>query len=733
MKNNKKSLLMVLATMSMLAVSCSNEPTTSSQQSESSEIEKTYFQVTLGKGEGYTVSPSEGYDASKVEKGKNFKFVVLPKEGYAIRSVKIEGKDGILLPDDNNEYTLSSVAENLSIKIGVEIKTLSVVFSGEHFSIQAVEGYQRDNITYGSSFCFKIIPDAHYSLASVTLDSVDLSKDADGVYTISDIKAKKTVKVSTKEDTYKLNVVDNEFASIQFEEADLNLNEIGYFSDVKFKVNPVKYYNITSVKLGEETLTPGEDGYYHIKNQTGEVSLSVKAEILRCQVSFNSGCSLTYDPLTVDAGTRLTTLPSPSRAEDEYYGSYSFEGWYTSEGKFDISKPIEKSMTLSAKWKQNDAKKTIVNEFKNEEFVLGGTGALETLDTATSSMAYDSNKGAVDADKKAQLLASVSFDVNDGVLFDPKGVTGTCTLPKINFTSLLNEGNEIQMIVGGYNRSNVLILNEKRVSYNKWDNAGTDEGMPQMVRTLLTFFKGNDSKIHVTYEDKLVEKVVAEAARFGELTLTDTQANGTEGLTFSTNQGGRRHYWISKPWMVKAERNWKDFSKKTGVSVTNATLKTQSEYNAWSIPVLAASKGVGILGSSENASNRSILSFDKIDFSTLFKQSEGIRFSLGTLDAEKEIGWKVGDNYISLGKNSSVGVDSKEQTAATIQNTWKNWVFDISSSGVFVYNQNEKKEYVFSLTEKQISGEEKMELDLSFGKASTNVFFLLTNMKSYKA
>lgn len=733
MKNNKKSLLMVLATMSMLAVSCSNEPTTSSQESESSETKKTYFQVSLATGEGYTVTPSEGYNSNKVEEGKAFKFVVLPKEGYAIRSVKIEGKDGILLPDDDNVYTLSSVSENLSIKIEVEIKTLSVVFSGEHFSIQAVEGYQRDNIAYGSSFRFKITPDAHYSLTSVTLDGADLSKDADGVYTISDIKEKKTVKVSTKEDTYKLKVVDNEFASIQFEEADLNLNEIGYFSDVKFKVNPVKYYNITSVKLGEETLTPGEDGYYHIKNQTGEVSLSVVAEILRCQVSFSSGCSLTYDPVTVNAGTRLTSLPNPTRAEDEYYGSYSFEGWYTSESKFDISKPIERSMTLHAKWKQNDAKKTIVNEFKNEEFVLGGTGTLETLDTATSSMAYDSSKGAVDANKKAQLKANVTFDENDGVLFDPKGVTGTCTLPKINFTSLLNEGNEIQMIVGGYNRSNVLILNEKRVSYNKYDVAGTDEGMPQMVRTLLTFFKGNDSKIHVTYEDRLVEKVVAEADRFGELALTDAQANGTEGLAFSTNQAGRRHYWISKPWMVKAERNWKDFSKKTGVSVTNATLKAQSEYNSWSVPVLAASKGVGILGTSETASNRSILSFDKINFSSLFKQSEGIRFSLGTLEVEKEIGWKVGDNYISLGKNSSVGVDSKEQTAATIQNTWKNWVFDISSSGVFVYNQNEKKEYVFSLTEKQISGEEKMELDLSFGKASTSVFFLLTNMKSYKA
>ena len=717
MKNNKKSLLMVLATMSMFAVSCSNEPTTSSQESEYSETNKTYFQVSLVAGEGYTVTPSEGYDSNKVEEGKAFKFVVLPKEGYAIRSVKIEGKDGILLPDDDNVYTLSSVTENLSIKIEVEIKTLSVVFSGEHFSIQAVEGYQRDNIAYGSSFCFKITPDAHYSLTSVTIDGVDLSKDADGVYTISDIKAKKTVKVSTKEDTYKLKVVDNEFASIQFEEADLNLNEIGYFSDVKFKVNPIKYYNVTSVKLGEKALTPEEDGYYHIKNQTGEVSLSVVAEILRCQISFSSGCSLTYDPVTVDAGTRLTSLPSPSRAEDEYYGSYSFEGWYSSEGKFDISKPIERSMTLCAK----------------EEFIVGGTGTLETLDTATSSMAYDVNKGAVDANKKAQLKANVTFDENNGVLFDPKGVTGTCTLPKINFTSLLNEGNEIQMIVGNYNRDNHLILNGKEVSYNKGDNAGTDEGMPQMVRTLLTFFKGNDSKIHVTYEDRLVEKVVAEAARFGELTLTDAQANGTEGLTFSTNRNGRRHYWISKPWMVKAERNWKDFSKKTGVSVTNATLKAQSEYNSWSVPVLAASKGVGILGSSESANNRSILSFDKINFSTLFKQSEGIRFSLGTLEVEKEIGWKVGDNYISLGKNSSVGVDSKEQTAATIQNTWKNWVFDISSSGVFVYNQNEKKEYVFSLTEKQISGEEKIELDLSFGKASTSVFFLLTNMKSYKA
>lgn len=730
MKNNKKPLLFALTAISLLSFSCSTNPssTPNSDNPITSEVKKTYFKIDLESGEGYTVSAYEGYDKDKAEQGKDFKFVVLPKEGYAIRAVKILGNDDILLPDDNNVYTLPNVNENISIKILAKLKGLSVVFSGEHFSIKVLDGVDKNDIQYGSSLRFQLTANDHYSLVSIKLDGTDLVKDGEGAYTIPEIKSNKVVEVVTKEDTYKLTVLPNEYARVEFEKPDLNFDAIGYFSDVKFKVTPVKYYNVTSVKVGGKELNIDEDGYYHIRNQVGEVTLSLTTELIRCQVQFVTGCSLSYDPVVVNAGTTLTSLPTPTRSEDEYYESYTFEGWYTSVGKFDISKPIESSLVLRAKWKQNGAKTVVVNEFKKEDFVTENGAFVETLDQALNSMAYEN--GAVNLEKKAELAAEFAYDENEGVLVNMKAKTGTVTLPKINFSSLLNDGNEIKMVIGQYNCDNALILNGKKITFN---GRAPDQGVALFRRTLLTFFKGNDSKIHVTYEDRIIEKVTTEASRYGELTLTDAQASGSEGLKFSTNQDANRHYLIGKPTMVKSERKYIDLSKKTGLSVSNASLKYQTENNAWAIPVMPASKGIGIVCSSLDASNPSVISFDNIDFASLFAKNEGIRFTIGTLDSEKEIAWKTANSSISVGKNAIAPASTSDQTPATILKTWKNWTFSISSSGAYAYNENEGKEYTLPLTAKQITGEEKIELDLTFKKASPNAFFLLTNLKSYKA
>ena len=730
MKNNKKPLLFALTAISLLSFSCSTNPssTPNSDNPITSEVKKTYFKIDLESGEGYTVSAYEGYDKDKAEQGKDFKFVVLPKEGYAIRAVKILGNDDILLPDDNNVYTLPNVNENISIKILAKLKGLSVVFSGEHFSIKVLDGVDKNDIQYGSSLRFQLTANDHYSLVSIKLDGTDLVKDGEGAYTIPEIKSNKVVEVVTKEDTYKLTVLPNEYAIVEFEKPDLNFDAIGYFSDVKFKVTPVKYYNVTSVKVGGKELNIHEDGYYHIRNQVGEVTLSLTTELIRCQVQFVTGCSLSYDPVVVNAGTTLTSLPTPTRSEDEYYESYTFEGWYTSVGKFDISKPIESNLVLRAKWKQNGAKTVVVNEFKKEDFVTENGAFVETLDQALNSMAYEN--GAVNLEKKAELAAEFAYDENEGVLVNMKAKTGTVTLPKINFSSLLNDGNEIKMVIGQYNCDNALFLNGKKITFN---GRAPDQGVALFRRTLLTFFKGNDSKIHVTYEDRIIEKITTEASRYGELILTDAQASGFEGLKFSTDQDANRHYLIGKPTMVKSERKYMDLSKKTGLSVSNASLKYQSENNAWAIPVMPASKGIGIVCSSLDASNPSVISFDNIDFASLFAKNEGIRFSIGTLDSEKEIAWKTADSSISVGKNAIAPISTSDQTQGTILKTWKNWTFSISSSGAYAYNENEGKEYTLPLTAKQITGEEKIELDLTFKTASPNAFFLLTNLKSYKA
>lgn len=894
MKNKKCKLLLVLAASSLFALtSCGEKPqdtTTSDDTTPSSEVVKTYYSITLTAGDNYKIEADFGYDASKVEEGKNFKFKVTPNEGYDVISVKA---GSVTLTSKNGVYTIENVKANVTVTVEVAIQTLKVTFEGEHFTATPKEGFTPDNVNFGGSYeftltadehyhlvavkvgenvltategvykiteikanivvkveteidsfavtfegehatatvlegydatkvnygaelKFKVEADAHYNVASVkdgetvltatdgvyTLTNVtkattikieveldshkvtfvgegftvtdvegftkesithgneykfklavkehfhvtsvkvgetSLTADASGIYTISNIVEDKTVTIVTEEDTYKLTIATGENYTVELEETTLDLNTVTYSKEVKFKVSAAKYYSITAVKLNGEALTIGEDGYYLVKNQVSDSTIAIEATRNKATVTFNTTGGTAIAAKTIDQGTKVEEV-IPTRAADEYYDVYTFDGWYLNGEKFNFETIIESDITLVAKWKYGNSKTIYVDEWAMSSFVAGGTGAAQNLDLSASHMAFQS--GAVNQELKKQIIAEFGKTDADGVFFNPKGLTGTLQTPAINFKELLKTHSKICMEVGGYQTYNQLLVNvgngngDNRTKIN-WN--GNESSVSLITRTRLTFMQGTDGNVYMGYEDTTFDQPLATydaRIRAGNLALSEAQANGTEGLIFSTTQGGSRPYWLGRPYATAGESTLVNVSGKTGFTVTDATIKTKAEvtkdtgiapFNQWYDQICYEQQAIGILGT--NTKGASVLSIDQIDLSSMFVAGKGVKFTIGAWNNDS-IFYVEGETATSLGMNALKPNDPFAYTKESITKTWFNWTVYIDpAAGVTVHNDFEGTDYTFKLTEEQLNGTESLTFKLS--SYSNQHFFLLTNIVSY--
>lgn len=894
MKNKKCKLLLVLAASSLFALtSCGEKPqdtTTSDDTTPSSEVVKTYYSITLTAGDNYKIEADFGYDASKVEEGKNFKFKVTPTEGYDVISVKagsvtLTGKNGVytienvkanvivtvevaiqtlkvtfegehftatpkegftpdnvnfggsyeftITPDEHYHlvavkvgekvltategvykiteikantvvkveteidsfavtfegehatatvlegydatkvnygaelkfkveadahynvasvkdgetvltategvYTLSNVTKATTIKIEVELDSHKVTFVGEGFTVTDVEGFNKESITHGNEYKFKLTVKKHFHVTSVKIGETSLTADTSGIYTISNITEDKTVTIATEEDTYKLTFSTSENYTVELEETTLDLNTVTYSKEVKFKVSAAKYYSITAVKLNGEALTVGEDGYYLVKNQVSDSTIAIEATRNKATVTFNTTGGTAIAAKTIDQGTKVEEVV-PTRAADEYYDAYTFDGWYLNGEKFNFETIIETDITLVAKWKYGNSKTTYVDEWAMSSFVAGGTGAAQNLDLSASHMAFQS--GAVNQELKEQIIAEFGKTDADGVFFNPKGITGTLQTPAINFKELLKTHSKICMEVGGYQTYNQLLVNvgngngDNRTKIN-WN--GNESSVSLITRTRLTFMQGADGNVYMGYEDTTFDQPLATydaRIRVGNLALSEAQANGTEGLIFSTTQGGSRPYWLGRPYATAGESTLVNVSGKTGFTVTDATIKTKAEvtkdtgiapFNQWYDQICYEQQAIGILGT--NTKGASVLSIDPIDLSSIFAAGKGVKFTIGAWNNDS-IFYVEGETATSIGMNALKPNDPFAHTKESITKTWFNWTVYIDpATGVAVHNGFEGTDYTFKLTEGQLNGTESIKFNLS--TLSNQHFFLLTNIVSY--
>ena len=729
---NKGKIIFSLAFASLMGlVSCGGNNTPA--DSSTSEPTYTYFSVALPQGEGFSAKALEGYDASKIQEGHEFRFEVKPLDGYRIASVHLDGETDILLPDDHYEYTISSVKANRSVTAKAEKNTYPVAFEGENFHVVPVEG-EPGEVPYGGTFRFKVEPEAHNVVTGVSLMDTPLVPDEAGIYSLSDVTSKMTVRVSTKEETYRLTLPADGHFTLNFEDKDLNVASIPYSKTVRFQVTPEKYYQIVSVKLGDQVLTPDASGFYSFTEKEGQVSLGVEAEIIHCNVTFHDLTATSYPSQSADAGTLLSKPADPSRAPDDYYDSYTFKGWYNGTELYDFTKPVEGDMNLTARWGYGNQKKQYLDNWKREDFVCENGALTAKVNDAFTNICWSGDH--LDTELKAQYLKEFARTDEDGMMFNPYGGTakGSITFPLTNFRSLLSGGKVAKMELGGFNNWNNLhfkaggqdiLVNENREV----------QCLDNLTRTEIYFYVDPSNRVRLYFRDRLVENPNKYAERYGEIFLTEEEASGKASISMYSNQaGGGRRYWMSRLQVVNGESTFLNVTDKSGFSVSSGAIKTQNEAASeglankeWTSAISSAGQAIGILGQNEKGSTT--LNFNPIDFSSLFSQNQGIRFTLGSNLAGEGIYLGSGSNRKSLGQTGYRPDLSADMTPTTIQNTWYNFEVRIDSANITVNNRAENKDYIIPLDENIASGAKGLTFQL--GGESAGHFYLLSNLSTF--
>lgn len=137
--------------------------------------------VALPEGEGYTITPVEGFSTEALE-GDSFQFTVEAAEGYRIDSV-LAGQTE-LAADEDGVYTIT-VTGDVTITVNASRITYRVTLpESDNYTVAAAEGYTT-TVAHGDPFQFTVEAAEGYQIDSVLAGQTELTADEDGVYTIT--------------------------------------------------------------------------------------------------------------------------------------------------------------------------------------------------------------------------------------------------------------------------------------------------------------------------------------------------------------------------------------------------------------------------------------------------------------------------------------------------------------------------------------------------------------------
>ena len=158
------------------------------------------FVIHIPQGEGYAVEVEQGYDATDIPLGGDFKFRLVLEDSYnqsnpvvMVGNTTIQAVSGV--------YTISDIRTNLTVAVtGVtpNMQFFKVILpQGNGYSIAVESGYDASRVMYGGDFRFKVVLGSSYNQSSpvVKVGNTILTPEG-GVYTIGNITSDQTISVT---------------------------------------------------------------------------------------------------------------------------------------------------------------------------------------------------------------------------------------------------------------------------------------------------------------------------------------------------------------------------------------------------------------------------------------------------------------------------------------------------------------------------------------------------------
>ena len=224
-----------------------------------------------------------------VNEGTSATVTFSPDSGYRIASVKVNNTD-VTSSVSSNKYTISNITANTTLSVTFEAippttYTLSITASGNgsasYSSTTARNQTRTFTVNEGTSATITFTPDAGYRIASVLVNNSNVTSSlSNNKYTISNIKANTTVKVTFEAITYTLSITStgNGYAaynstSVRNQTRTFNVNE-GNSATVTF--NPDNGNSISSVKVdGKDVTSQIASNRYVINSMSANTTVAV--------------------------------------------------------------------------------------------------------------------------------------------------------------------------------------------------------------------------------------------------------------------------------------------------------------------------------------------------------------------------------------------------------------------------------------------------------------------------
>ena len=224
-----------------------------------------------------------------VNEGTSATVTFSPDSGYRIASVKVNNTD-VTSSVLSYKYTISNISANTTLSVTFEAippttYTLSITASGygsaSYSSTTARNQTRTFTVNEGTSATVTFSPDSGYRLASVLVNNSNVTSSvSNNKYTISNIKANTTVKVTFEAITYTLSMTStgNGYAaynstSVRNQTRTFNVNE-GNSATITF--NPDNGNSVSSVKVdGKDVTSQVSSNRYVINSMSANTTVSV--------------------------------------------------------------------------------------------------------------------------------------------------------------------------------------------------------------------------------------------------------------------------------------------------------------------------------------------------------------------------------------------------------------------------------------------------------------------------
>ncbi len=304
-------------------------------------VKKTHTVTVTTPSEGGTLSVDT---INPVTVDDTVTITATPSEFYKLDTITVTKESGEAVTVTDNKFTMPD--ENVTVSATFKKQQFAVTTQTDGDGTITVTVPADGKSAWGEAVEYRVEANAHYDVASITVNGEAVTLNASGIYSFTMPKENATISATFKKHKYNITIEgDNITYTIPGAET------FDWGESVTVTITPEQWYSITKVEASDSiTVTDNGNGTYSFVMPSADVILTVTATRPTYTVKFDTkGGSTVIDPQVIANGESVVKPGAPE------YLNRGFAGWYTStdfkpENKYNFEQPVTGDITLYARW-----------------------------------------------------------------------------------------------------------------------------------------------------------------------------------------------------------------------------------------------------------------------------------------------------------------------------------------------------------------------------------------------